>query len=144
MEDLDVNGDDKKSKKSKRGGQGPKKKLMVSEGDQKILITFSSRGGKKVVMHIAGMDKCKLKGDMRLKDAAKALGKRFACSTAVKDTPSMDKEIQVQGDCRYEIKDVLESMFGISPSKVSIDEESGKKKVKEPKALPPQPGFNDN
>jgi translation initiation factor 1 (eIF-1/SUI1) len=90
-------------------------------------------------MHIAGMDKFKLKNDMKLKDAAKALGKRFACSTTIKELPNNDKEIQVQGDCRYEIADVLESSFGIPSNKVFIDEDSGKKKVKEPKAPPAQP-----
>jgi len=104
------------------------------------MVSFSSRGGKKTITHVLGLENMPLKGEMTLKEAAKALGKRFAGATSIKDTPSGEKEIQIQGDWRYDIKEVLEQLCGVKPSKVTVDEDSGKRKPKEPKPIAPQPG----
>lgn len=51
----------------------------------KVVVSMSSRGGKKVVTHVLGLEYFP---SLKMKEASKALGKRFACSTAVKDTPT--------------------------------------------------------
>ena len=66
--------------------------------------------------------------DLKMKEASKALGKRFACACAVKDTPSGEQEVVIQGDVMYEIEEVLAKLFKIPPSKVSLNESAGKKK----------------
>jgi translation initiation factor 1 (eIF-1/SUI1) len=76
---------------------------------------------------------------MKLKDASKALGKRFAGASSIKDTPSGEKEIQIQGDWRYDIEDALESLLGIPRKKITVDISTGFKKVKEPKEIAAQP-----
>ena len=64
-----------------------------------------------------------LKSDMKLKDASKALGKRLAGSVAIKDTPTGDKELQAQGDWRYEIADILEEVLGVPAAKITVKAE---------------------
>uniref|UniRef100_A0A7S2RD20 SUI1 domain-containing protein n=2 Tax=Rhizochromulina marina TaxID=1034831 RepID=A0A7S2RD20_9STRA len=134
MADMELG--DKKKKKSKRGGQG-RKKALVDESKQRVTVSRSSRGGKKVVTHLVGLE---FFPGLKLKETAKTLGKRFACSTSVKDTPTGEKDIQIQGDVLYDIKDVLGQLCGISADKIALNEDSGKKKKREPKAPPPQPG----
>ena len=55
-----------------------------------------------------------------------SLPPRFACACAVKETPAGEKEVVIQGDVMYEIQEVLQKLFKISPSKVELNESSGK------------------
>lgn len=142
MSNMDLENEDgtRSKKKKKRGGQGPKKRPEIDSSKQTVVVSRSSRGGKKVVTHVVGLDYFPTCG--KIKDICKSLGKRFACSTAVKETATGEKEIVIQGDVLYEIVDVLESMFKIGSDKIKLEEESGKKKRKEPKLPPPQPGVH--
>ena len=76
---------------------------------------------------------------MKLKDATKALGKRFAGATTIKETPSGEKEVQIQGDWRYEIEDALEALLGVPRKKITVDASTGQKKIKAPKEIAAQP-----
>ena len=128
-------GGSKKSKKNRRGGSAKAKAVVVDTKKQKVSVTFSSRGGKKLVTHVVGLQYFE---NVTLgKELTKALGKRFACATSIKDTPSGEKEVVIQGDVRYEIQDVLEATCGIPRSKVTVDSGDGKK-VKKPKEIAPQ------
>ena len=68
-----------------------------------------------MVTHIVGLDHFP---DIKLKQACKDLGKRCAGSTAIKDTATGEKEIQVQGDWTTEITEIMEALFQIGADKV--------------------------
>jgi translation initiation factor 1 (eIF-1/SUI1) len=76
---------------------------------------------------------------MKMKDASSLLGKRFAGATTIKETPTGEKEVQIQGDWRHEIEDALEALLGVPRKKVTVDASTGQKKIKEPKEIAAQP-----
>ena len=53
--------------------------------------------------------------------------------------PTCAPQVVIQGDVLYDIAEVLEKLFKINPSCVTLNEDSGKKKKKEPKLPPAQP-----
>ena len=69
-----------KGKKGKKGGSAKAKAVVVDTKKQKVSVTFSSRGGKKLVTHVVGLQYFE---NVTLgKELTKALGKRFACATS--------------------------------------------------------------
>ena len=54
--------------------------------------------------------------DIKLKDAAKKLGKRCACGASVGDCAGnpQKQEIVVQGDFSQDIPDILQELFSVS------------------------------
>ena len=63
---------------------------------------------KKAITIIEGLQQVP---GVKLKDAAKQLGKKFASGASVKNAPSGDEVIEIQGDCSYELPDVLIEFF---------------------------------
>ena len=80
---VDAVNDDLKKKKVK----GPKK------SDVKVVIAKIHRQGRKYVTNIAGLESVP---DVRLKDVAKLLGKKFSSGCSVQDTASGGKEVTIQ------------------------------------------------
>lgn len=106
----------KKKKKisSKRAAQGGPAK---ASGEQRVVVTLARRNKRKYVTNVSGLDTFP---DVRMKDAAKALGRRFATGSSVSTNASGGKEIVIQGDVLIDIEDVLKSNFAIPAEKIIV------------------------
>ncbi|CAM9598566.1 unnamed protein product, partial [Choristocarpus tenellus] len=58
--------------------------------------------------------------EVKLKDAAKKIGRQFACGSSVSKAASGAEEIVVQGDVLMDLPDFLEETFNIPAAKISI------------------------
>ncbi|GLE02111.1 hypothetical protein PINS_up010949 [Pythium insidiosum] len=117
---LEVEGKSVKKKKKKQD-EGKKKEDVV------VTLSMSSRKGKKRLTFITGLED--LEG-VNMKDAAKNLGKRFACSSSLSKTDAGKQQIQLQGDCIAELQEVIPEMFGLSEDQIIVDEDAKPKKKK--------------
>ena len=107
-----------KALERKRGG--PSKK-----GDGKILIETSARRGKKTITTIKGLEAI---DNIKLKDIAKALGKKFASGAAVKTAPNNEEIIEIQGTVSYDLPQFLvETYSAIKKDMIYLVDEDGKK-----------------
>lgn len=104
-------------KAAKKGPKGVGKK-DVAEEKQRILIYKETRSKKKFVTIVEGLETVNVK----LKDAAKAFGKKFAAASAVKDTPSGGQEIVIQGDVLFDLPDFIQEEFNVPKSKITVKE----------------------
>lgn len=109
---LEVSGSDKKNKR-KLGIKD--KKSNPENKNTPVYIEKLQRSKKKSVTLIVGLEGC---GDIKLKDAAKKLGKKFACSASVNKLDSGGQQIQLQGDCLNELPDLLVDMFNVDPERI--------------------------
>jgi len=89
-----------KARQRKRGGEGKK-------GDGRVIIECTERRKKDITV-IEGLGQVP---SIKLKEAAKALGKKFASGCAVKNAPSGEEIIEIQGDCAYDLPDVLTALY---------------------------------
>jgi density-regulated protein DRP1 len=113
--------------KSRRGGAGvPNKgRKKGAKGEQMVVIERAQRQKRKFVTSVVGLDTF----DVKLKDAAKRLGKKFACGASIDKLPDGRESIDIQGDYIYEMPDtVLEFFPEVAKSKVFLLEDG--KKVK--------------
>eukprot|EP00742_Colponemidia_sp_Colp-10_P002688 GILJ01002872.1.p1 GENE.GILJ01002872.1~~GILJ01002872.1.p1 ORF type:complete len:191 (-),score=33.90 GILJ01002872.1:180-707(-) len=82
---------------------GGKKKVVIKE-TPKVIIKKTQRNKRKFVTSIIGLESFNIK----LQDAAKAFGKKFACgSSVVRGQAGVPDEIDVQGDVEYDIVDFI-------------------------------------
>ncbi len=102
--------------------QGDKKKgVKVPE----VVITTNARNKRKFVTVVLGLDEFGVK----LPDAAKKFGKRFACSASVVKNASNKDEVFIQGDVKYDLCDILIAKpYNVPRNKIFFIE--GKKKLK--------------
>ena len=108
-------------KKGKRGG-GVIKKKTISADKQKVIISKEVRNKKKAVTSVEGLETFSVK----LKDAAKVFGKKFAASSSVKEKDSGGQEIVIQGDVIWDLPALLEKEYKIPKSKIFEREKGGK------------------
>ena len=106
--ETSAEGKQKKKKKSK------KVKISV---DPMVKIARISRSRKKYITVVGGLGDFP---DVKMKDAAKKLGKQFACGASVNKTASGAEEITIQGDVLYDLPAVLEKVFKVSPDKIIV------------------------
>jgi len=120
---LKKDGDDEggASKKGRRGG-GVIKKKVLAEDKQKVIMCKEVRSKKKAVTVVSGLETFGVK----LKDAAKCFGKKFAASSSVKETPQGTMEIVIQGDVLYDLPDLLTKEFKVPKSKMWEKEKGDK------------------
>lgn len=52
--------------------------------------------------------------DVKIKDAAKKIGKQFACGSSVSKAPSGAEEVVIQGDVLLDLPGFLETTFNVS------------------------------
>ncbi|GBG33774.1 Translation machinery-associated protein 22 [Hondaea fermentalgiana] len=112
----------------KRGGAGmPNKQHASGAGgqDKTVTIERSQRQRRKFVTSVVGLDAY----DIKLKDAAKKLGRRFACGSTVNKLPNGKQSIDIQGDYIYDMPDLILEYFP-SVDKSSIVLIDGGKKSK--------------
>jgi density-regulated protein DRP1 len=96
-------------KKSKRGGIGIKKKAPAAP-DCKVIIARIQRQKRKYVTAVAGLETVP---NLKLKDAVKALGKKFASGASVTETASGAKEVVIQGDVSLELPEFFAVEFNV-------------------------------
>mmetsp|Transcript_3687 Transcript_3687/g.5617 ORF Transcript_3687/g.5617 Transcript_3687/m.5617 type:complete len:255 (-) Transcript_3687:4004-4768(-) len=103
------------SDKKKRRGAAAK---METKTDTRVIISKTKRNKKKAVTTVVGMDTVP---GIKLKEVSKALSKRFAGSSSVKDLPSGMKEIIVQGDHVDDVAALIVDKFKVPADCVYID-----------------------
>ena len=53
------------------------------------------------------------RADVKIKDAAKKIGKQFACGSSVSKAPSGAEEVVIQGDVLMDLPRFLETTFNV-------------------------------
>ncbi|RYE84933.1 MAG: hypothetical protein EOO65_01335 [Methanosarcinales archaeon] len=96
--------------RAERGGGKAKKPAKA------VVITKRERGRGKCVTSITGLDGF----DVKLKEAASALGKKFGTGATVTKNAMNEQEVDVQGDLMYELPEVLEALFGIPEDAIIV------------------------
>lgn len=76
----------------------------------KIVIAKVQRQKRKYVTVVTGLETVP---DLKIKDAAKLFGKKFASGAAVGDTPTGGKEITIQGDVSFDLPPLLINEFKV-------------------------------
>ena len=116
----DRDDDDAAKKKKKRGG-GVLKKKELADDKMKVILYTETRSRKKIVTVVDGLETLGVK----LKDAAKIFGKKFASSSSVKEKDSGGSEIVIQGDVIYDLPDLLKHEFKVPNSKLFTKGDKG-------------------
>ena len=98
------------------------RKKTISADKQKVVISKEVRNKKKAVTSVEGLETFSVK----LKDAAKVFGKKFAASSSVKEKDSGGQEIVIQGDVIWDLPALLEKEYKIPKSKIFEREKGGK------------------
>jgi density-regulated protein DRP1 len=102
-----------KEKKSKKG-----------KGPQQVVLSRSTRSGKKSVTTITGLDAYGIK----LNEAAKLFGKKFASGSSVVKNAEGKEQIDVQGDCVDGAVELILKLYGKDVKKSDIYHVENKKK----------------
>eukprot|EP01112_Ceratiomyxa_fruticulosa_P008532 TRINITY_DN2212_c0_g1_i2.p1 TRINITY_DN2212_c0_g1~~TRINITY_DN2212_c0_g1_i2.p1 ORF type:complete len:188 (-),score=51.49 TRINITY_DN2212_c0_g1_i2:69-632(-) len=102
------------------GGKVKKKDPLV------VQICTSARNKRKFVTTVSGLEKFGIK----LPDAAKLFGKKFACGASVVKDPTEKEEIDIQGDVADDLYDFIIEKYGdiIPEDSIQLIEEKKKKK----------------
>eukprot|EP00793_Prasinoderma_coloniale_P005821 PRCOL_00004295-RA len=85
--------------KEKKSGKGGKKKKKEKE----LVVTKAVRNKRKCITTVTGLHHWKVK----LSEASKLFGKKFACGASVTKNASQVEEIDIQGDCLYEVTELI-------------------------------------
>ena len=83
---------------------GKKKKPKVKE----VIVTRATRQRKKAITSVEGLD---LFG-VKLADAAKVCGKKYACGASVVTNASLKEQIDIQGDVQEQVPELLIEKYG--------------------------------
>lgn len=123
--------DDAKKKAAEAVAKGKVKELPGGkkkvEASPEVTIKKLSRGGRKCVTVVTGMDFFGVKLD----DAAKKFKKKFSCGVSVvKGEGGAPDSVDIQGDFEDEATDIMVAEFGIDRKKITVLEDGTKKKGK--------------
>ena len=116
---LDQGGEKKKEERKKSGK--PKK-----EKKREVVLERQTRNRRKCITTVRGLEMW----DVDLKEAAKLLGKKFACGASASKNAAGFEEIDVQGDFQEEIALFLLDKYGAKHSlgeKDFVNVEKGKR-----------------
>jgi density-regulated protein len=75
----------------------------------KVTIARTQRSKHKFITVVSGLENFGIK----LPEASKAFGKKFACGASVIKTPDGGEEIDVQGDVADDLAEFLEEKFKV-------------------------------
>lgn len=103
-------GDEDEVEKKLPGGKTKKKK------DKMVTITRSTRNKKKMITTVSGLDNFEVK----LAEASKIFGKKFACGASVTKAATGKEEIDVQGDFSDEMAKLITEKFGIDGDLIKL------------------------
>ena len=99
------------------------KKAVKGPPETRVIIGLVQRQKKKFVTVIAGLETVP---DLKLKDAAKIFGKKYASGVTINEAPNGAKEVVIQGDVHLVLPQLLISDFKILPSSLFFLEEDQK------------------
>jgi density-regulated protein DRP1 len=99
--------------KAPKGKAGKGKKAAVA-----VVISRKDRGRGKCVTIITGLETF----DVKLKEAASTLGKKFGCGGTVGKTATGGQEVTIQGDFADELPELLESLYGVPEDAMVVKE----------------------
>lgn len=108
--DLLVGAGEKVSSKRHGGAALPNRKKGGKNkggGATEVTIELVKRNKRRNVTIVIGLDSF----DVKIKQAAKALGKKFACGASVNKMPTGGQCIEIQGDVIYDCPGVVVEMF---------------------------------
>mmetsp|Transcript_6321 Transcript_6321/g.9462 ORF Transcript_6321/g.9462 Transcript_6321/m.9462 type:complete len:187 (+) Transcript_6321:35-595(+) len=88
-----------------------------SSNEPMVKIGRVSRNRRKYITIVGGLSSFP---DIKMKDAAKVMGKQFACGCSVSKTASGAEEITIQGDVLYDLPGFLQSSFKIPPDRIVL------------------------
>jgi len=120
--------DDAKKKAAEAASKGKVKELpggkKKREASPSIQIKKLSRGGRKCVTSVSGLELFNVKLD----DAAKKFKKKFSCGCAVvKDASGGGDTVDIQGDFEEEVIEICEAEFKIPRTKIEKLEDGVKR-----------------
>jgi density-regulated protein len=75
---------------------------------KEVVITRATRQRKKAITSVEGLELFNVK----LADAAKVFGKKYACGASVVTNPSQKEQIDIQGDVQEVIPDLILKQYG--------------------------------
>jgi len=114
------------------GGDGdeaaPKKKPSSSKKAKdkpRVVLETNTRNKKKCITTVTGLEHFGVK----LSEAAKAFGKKFACGASVVKTPSGGEQIDMQGDFLRQCAELVLKTYGGAVAKGDVYFVEGKSKV---------------
>lgn len=91
-----------------------------------VVLELQNRRGKKAITTVFGLELCV--DNLRLKDAAKLLGKKFATGASVKESAGKGECIEIQGDFIYDLPEILLEFYPtLDKKRVFCVDEDGKK-----------------
>lgn len=93
----------------------PNKKKSKSK--PMIVVEMAVRNKKKCTTSVTGLELFNIK----LAEASKAFGKKFACGCSVTKTAAATEQIEMQGDFTFQLPDLLVKLYGKS-NNVTLDD----------------------
>jgi density-regulated protein DRP1 len=102
-------------KESVKGAGITIKKAKAGPGECRVIISRVQRQKKKFITSVVGMETIP---DVKLKDAAKVFGKKFASGASVSTNAAGDDEITIQGDVQFDLPALLMSQFKVPPTSI--------------------------
>ncbi|MEW5298435.1 MAG: hypothetical protein WDW38_000827 [Sanguina aurantia] len=88
-----------------------------SKSKPMIVVEMAVRNKKKCTTSVTGLE---LFG-VKLAEASKAFGKKFACGCSVTKTAAATEQIEMQGDFTFQLPDLLVKLYGKS-NNVTLDD----------------------
>lgn len=88
----------------------PSKGKPKKKREKEIVISLATRQRKKAITSVEGLD---LFG-VKLSDAAKVFGKKFACGSSAVTNPSLREQIDIQGDVQESLPELILKNYGKS------------------------------
>jgi len=96
----------------------PEKKKSSKKAKAKgVTITRTTRNKKKTITNVAGLEHF---DGVKVADAAKAFGKKFACGASVTKGATGKDEIDVQGDVSEGVAAMLTEKFGVDAELIKL------------------------
>jgi density-regulated protein len=107
--------------------EAPKKKSSSKKAKDKprVVLETNTRNKKKCITTVTGLEHFGVK----LSEAAKAFGKKFACGSSVVKTPSGGEQIDMQGDFLRQCAELVLKNYGAAVTKADVYFVEGKTKV---------------
>eukprot|EP00467_Chlorarachnion_reptans_P020787 CAMPEP_0114524514 /NCGR_PEP_ID=MMETSP0109-20121206/21900_1 /TAXON_ID=29199 /ORGANISM="Chlorarachnion reptans, Strain CCCM449" /LENGTH=159 /DNA_ID=CAMNT_0001705971 /DNA_START=73 /DNA_END=552 /DNA_ORIENTATION=+ len=109
--------------KGKARGKASKKAGKIA-GEKIVKIFQIQRTKRKFVTSVIGLDAFGLD----LKQSAKKMSKQFACSASVVKNNPPPNEIQIQGDVKFEVAEMILQKFKVPKKFIYFQDAKGKKK----------------
>lgn len=88
--------------------------------EPKVVITRVQRQKKKFWTVVAGLETI---ADLKIKDASRVFGKKFASGCSVSESQTGQKEVVIQGDVLFDLPAILMNEFKIAASAIFILED---------------------